>query len=283
MEDKSLQRTALLVTTLDSFLTPMMASAVAIALPAIARDFAMNAVQLGWVASAYLLAAAAFLLPFGRLADIIGRKKVFTIGTLLFGAASLLAGLAPNAGVFLLRPRAAGDGRGHDLRHQRGHPDLGLPAAAARLGPGHQRGRDLLRAVAGALHRRPADPALWAGARCSWSTCPLGLLVLAAVWLKMRQEWAECRGEPFDWTGLARLQPDADRLHARLHLAAGLARGGDAAAAAAAVLPFFLRWESRSTHTRYSRRGWSAATPFSPSPTWRRWSTTAPPLPSASC
>ena len=70
MEDKSLQRTALLVTTLSSLLTPMMASAVNVALPAIASEFAMNAVQLGWVASAYLLAAAVFLLPFGRLADI---------------------------------------------------------------------------------------------------------------------------------------------------------------------------------------------------------------------
>src|SRR5512136_2420227 len=101
MEDKSLQRAALLVTTLDSFMTPLMASAVAVAMPSIAREFAMTAVTLGWVASSYLLAAAVLLLPFGRLADIHGRKKVFTIGTLLFGASSLLAGLAPSAGVFL--------------------------------------------------------------------------------------------------------------------------------------------------------------------------------------
>ena len=44
----------------------------------------MNAVLLGWVATAYLLAAAMFLVPFGRLADIHGRKRVFTYGTVTF-------------------------------------------------------------------------------------------------------------------------------------------------------------------------------------------------------
>ncbi len=48
----------------------------------------MDAMSLGWASTAYLLASAMFLVPFGRLADIHGRKKIFTIGILLFTAAS---------------------------------------------------------------------------------------------------------------------------------------------------------------------------------------------------
>jgi len=68
----------LLVVTLGAFLTPYMSSAVNVALPVIGSEFRMSAVSLTWIATAYLLAAAIFLLPFGRLADIHGRKKIYT-------------------------------------------------------------------------------------------------------------------------------------------------------------------------------------------------------------
>lgn len=200
MEEKSLQRAALLVTTMDSFLTPMMASAVAVALPSIAREFSMSAVQMGWVASAYLLAAAAFLLPFGRLADIHGRKKVFTIGTLLFGASSLLAGLAPDAGVFLLARALQGTG---------GAMIFGTSVAIlTSVFPPQRRGWVLGINVAATYSGLSLGPFIGGLLTQSlgWRAVflvnvPLGLLVLAALWLKMRREWAESRGEPFDWRG----------------------------------------------------------------------------------
>ena len=68
------RRIALAVVMLSSFLTPFMASAINVALPSISREFSMSAVLLTWVATSYLLAAAAFLVPFGRLADIRGRS-----------------------------------------------------------------------------------------------------------------------------------------------------------------------------------------------------------------
>ncbi|MBN2398844.1 MAG: MFS transporter [Candidatus Aminicenantes bacterium] len=199
-EDRSLQRAALLVTTLDSFLTPMMGSAVAVALPSIARDFAMNAVQLGWVASAYLLAAAALLLPFGRLADIHGRKKVFTIGTLLFGAASLLAGLAPSAGLFLFARVLQGTG---------GAMIFGTSVAIlTSVFPPQRRGWVLGINVAATYSGLSLGPFIGGllTQQFGWRSVflinvPLGLLVLTVLWLKMRREWADCRGEPFDWKG----------------------------------------------------------------------------------
>lgn len=96
------KRTILFVTTLSSFLTPFMGSAINIALPEIGKEMNMNTIQLGWVATSYLLAAAVFLLPFGRLADRNGRKKLFMYGIILFGVASGLSALAFNWWILIL-------------------------------------------------------------------------------------------------------------------------------------------------------------------------------------
>ncbi len=252
MEDKSLQRTALLVTTLDSFLTPMMGSAVAVALPSIARDFAMNAVQMGWVASAYLLAAAAFLLPCGRLADIHGRIKVFTIGTLLFGAASLMAGLAPHAGIFLLARVLQGMG---------GAMIFGTSVAIlTSVFPPQRRGWVLGINVAATYSGLSMGPFIGGLLTQSFGwrsvfliNVPLGLLVLAAIWLKMRRDWAECRGETFDWKG---------SLGYSLMLIAFMLgftwlpgwRGAAMLLLAAAAFPLFMRWETRILHPIFQAR-----------------------------
>jgi EmrB/QacA subfamily drug resistance transporter len=74
-----------------------MASSINVALPSISDELSMSAVLLSWVATSYLLAAAIFLLPFGRLADIHGRKKVFLYGMWVFGAGSIMCALAPSS------------------------------------------------------------------------------------------------------------------------------------------------------------------------------------------
>lgn len=78
----------LLVTTLSSFLTPFMGSAVNVALPAIAKELSMTALSLSWVAQSFILAAAITLIPLGRLADIYGRRIFFLSGALIFTVAS---------------------------------------------------------------------------------------------------------------------------------------------------------------------------------------------------
>jgi MFS family permease len=88
------KRVILLVTCLSSFLTPFVGSAVNVALPAIGAEFNMNAISLGWVATSYLLAAAIFLVPFGRLADITGRKKIFSMGVFIFTISTLLSAVS---------------------------------------------------------------------------------------------------------------------------------------------------------------------------------------------
>ena len=67
--------TALFAATMASFLTAFTGSSVNIALPAIGLDFSMDAILLSWVPTSFLLAAAMFLVPIGRLADIHGRER----------------------------------------------------------------------------------------------------------------------------------------------------------------------------------------------------------------
>lgn len=84
----------LLASTLASFVTPFMGSAVNLALPDLARDFKLSSITLGWTVTAYLLATAVFLVPFGKLADLLGRKRIFVAGIIIFSAGTFLSGLA---------------------------------------------------------------------------------------------------------------------------------------------------------------------------------------------
>ncbi|MCG6929248.1 MAG: MFS transporter [Desulfofustis sp.] len=92
--DRALQRSALIVATLTSFMGPFMISSVNVALPKIQADLKMDAVELGWIATSYLLAMAIGLIPAGKIADISGRKKVFIWGLAVYTAGSFAAAFA---------------------------------------------------------------------------------------------------------------------------------------------------------------------------------------------
>ncbi len=97
----SLQRNVLVMILINALTTPLMLSSVNVALPSIATDLSMNAVQLSWIPMAYLMAGAMFVLIFGRLADMFGRKKVFLIGTSCAVITSIGAALS-TSGEFLI-------------------------------------------------------------------------------------------------------------------------------------------------------------------------------------
>lgn len=81
-----------------SFMGTFLISSVNIALPAIEKEFGLNAVGLSWVVTAFLLAAAIFLLPVGRYGDLTGIRRLFKAGVVLFTVSSLLCALAPSSG-----------------------------------------------------------------------------------------------------------------------------------------------------------------------------------------
>jgi EmrB/QacA subfamily drug resistance transporter len=90
---------AMLVVSLDQYI-------VVVALPDIGRDLGYSAHTLQSVISAYAVASAGFLLLGGRAADLVGRRRVFVLGLVLYAGGSLAGGLAPGA-AFLLGARAA--------------------------------------------------------------------------------------------------------------------------------------------------------------------------------
>ena len=103
--EQKTKRAALLISALSAFLIPYMGSSTNIALPTIAKEFSMNAVLLSWVATAYLLSAAIFLVPFGKAADIYGRKKILGLGLIIYTSSSFISAFA-FSGIMLIILRA---------------------------------------------------------------------------------------------------------------------------------------------------------------------------------
>ena len=198
-----LQRTLLLcAATLAAFLMPFMGSAVNVALPAIAKTFSMTALSLSWVASAFLLTAAMALLPAGRLADLIGRKKVFLAGALIFTVGSFLSILPQTQGVFIgLR---AIQGIGAAMTFSTG------TAMLISVYPPEIRGRILGINIAGVYIGLTVGPFIGGllAQHLGWQsifvfTALMGATVVLFACGIGREETPPGRGEPFDISGAA--------------------------------------------------------------------------------
>ncbi len=87
---------SLIVTSLGTFMTTYDMGAVTISLPQIMTEFRASLTLTSWVLLAQLLTATALLLPAGRLGDIVGRKKIYNLGFVVFIIGSLLSSLSQN-------------------------------------------------------------------------------------------------------------------------------------------------------------------------------------------
>ncbi|MGP3959239.1 MFS transporter [Nonomuraea sp. 3N208] len=86
---------------LGSMITALDFTIVYVALPEIARDVGFSPYSLQWVVSAYAVPFGGFLLLGGRLSDMVGRRRMFVLGMLLYGVGSLLGGLAASPGLLI--------------------------------------------------------------------------------------------------------------------------------------------------------------------------------------
>ncbi|MEV0239469.1 MFS transporter [Streptomyces sp. NPDC050674] len=91
----------LLTTVLGSSMAMLDSTVVNVALPRIGRDLDANLSALQWTVNAYMVTLAGLILLGGALGDRFGRRKVFVVGVVWFAVASLLCGIAPNAGVLI--------------------------------------------------------------------------------------------------------------------------------------------------------------------------------------
>ena len=194
------KRVALLVATLSSFLTPFMSSSVNIALPSIGNEFSMDAVLLNWVATSYLLAAAMFLVPFGKIADIKGKKKIFSCGILIYTLSSFLSAISTSA-VTLISFRIL-QGIGSAMIFGTG------VAILTSVFPSGERGKVLGINAAAVYLGLSLGPFLggFLTQYFGWKSIflanvPLGLIILIFVLWKLKGEWAEAKGEKFDLIG----------------------------------------------------------------------------------
>jgi EmrB/QacA subfamily drug resistance transporter len=243
---------ALVVAAFGSFLTPFMLSSVNVALPTIGREFQTDAVLLSWVATSYLLAAAVSLLPFGRLADIHGRKKVQLAGMVLFTLTSVLAGAAGSAESLIVCRVFQGVGIAMIFA-------TGI-AILASVSPSAERGRVLGITVAAVYSGLACGPFAggWLTQHLSWRAvflvnAPMGLLLIALILWKLKGEWAGARGESFDLAG-AILYGGA--VVAFMIGASGLPSLNSAALAAGGLftLGVFAWWELRVRHPLFEMR-----------------------------
>ncbi len=100
--NESIKNNVLLVSIIISFLVTYVSSAINIALPDIAQTFSLNSVFLSWIPTSYLLFSAIFLIPFGKLAGIYGKKRVITYGIIVFILASVLSAISTSGMILLI-------------------------------------------------------------------------------------------------------------------------------------------------------------------------------------
>ncbi|MEM1666209.1 MAG: MFS transporter [Nitrososphaerota archaeon] len=200
MNDYPKKRVALLVTTIGSFLTPFMGSSINVALPSMAKEFAMDVILMNWVAMSFLLAAAAFLVPFGRVADLYGRKRVFLYGLIVYTIFSSLSATSTSPILIIFYRAFQGVGGA-----------MIFATAAAILTsvfPLGERGKALGINAASIYLGLSLGPSLGGlmTQNLGWRSlfilnAVIGLIAILIVFWKLDGEWAEAKGEKFDLIG----------------------------------------------------------------------------------
>ena len=194
---------ALAVLAMADFMVILDASIVNVALPSIGRALGLSQGGLSWVVNAYVLTFGGFLLLGGRLADVLGRRRMFMASLAVFSAASLAGGLAPS-GPALVAARAV-----------QGLAAAGLAAAALSLvtatfaeGPERNRAMGIWGSVAGS---GAAAGVLLGGVLTTslgwrWTlfvNVPIGVACAAAAPHLIAESRAPVQGQGFDLAGAA--------------------------------------------------------------------------------
>jgi MFS family permease len=160
----------------------------------------VDAVTLGWITSTYIIAAAVFIVPFGRLADIRGRKRIFIPGVAIFTIASLACAFAPTenhliaarfiqgiGGAMLFARSVAIVTQVYGLGERRGAPGITIAAVYAGLTTGPF--------IGGFLTDHFGWPAIFL------INIPRGFVTILLTLLYISREWTDAEGEWFDLRG----------------------------------------------------------------------------------
>lgn len=199
-EEKQFKRLILAVTSFTAFLTPFLGSAINLALPAIGNEFNADAIEMGWIMSSYILTSAIFLLPFGKLGDIIGRKKIFSYGILLFTISTFLIVFSWNINVLIFFRIMQGLSSAMIFG-----TSMAIITAVFKSGErGRAMGVNVMSTYLG-LSLGPVIGGLltqYFGWRSIFIfLVPLGIISFVLIKRKIKTEWADAIGEKYDWKG----------------------------------------------------------------------------------
>jgi len=194
------EKSALFVASITSFMGPFVISSVNVALPSIQKEFNADAIQLSWIATSLLLAVAVTLVPAGRIADIHGRKKIFTWGLFVYTFATLLAAFAGSVEMLIFFRIFQGIGSAMFLT-------TGM-AIITSIFPPKKRGKAIGIYVSAVYIGLSVGP--FAGGiltqNLGWRSLfiivvPLGVLSILITLKYLKGEWADAKGEPLDVAG----------------------------------------------------------------------------------
>jgi EmrB/QacA subfamily drug resistance transporter len=200
MEQQVNRGILLAVIMISSFFNPFMGSAVNIALPTIGQDLHMHAVELSWIAMSFLLSAAVFLVPFGKLADIWGRRRMMLIGNLFFTVATLLCAFSVTGTMLIISRFLQGIGSAMSM-------SSGMAIIISAF-PAEKRGRIIGWNTTAVYVGLSAAPLLGGFLTRTFGWHSLfylnalaGFLVIIGLLYGVKAEWAEAKNDRFDLTG----------------------------------------------------------------------------------
>lgn len=190
----------LFVIMISSFFNPFMGSAVNIALPSIGNELNMNAVSLSWIAMAFLLSSAIMMVPMGKLADIIGRRKILLWGNTFFVVSTLLCSFSFSGNMLIVSRFLQGIGSSMMVGS--------AMAIIISAFPPEIRGRIIGLNTMAVYIGLSAAP--WLGGilteHLGWrsifyTNAAAGMIVILGILFFVRAEWAEARNDRFDLKG----------------------------------------------------------------------------------
>lgn len=200
---KRYKRSILVVICLANLLVPFMGSALNLTLPQIAHDYGMDSISQSWLITAYLLSSAIFQVPMGRLADLWGRRRIFTSGLMLFTVATLgcMLPCGPYSAASLITFRVL-QGVGSAMIFA-----TSMAILTTVFDP-HERGRAMGMSVAVVYLSLASGPSIggviaryWGWQSVFGVTALAGLIACIGAMAVIRHKWAEARGEHFDRKG----------------------------------------------------------------------------------